>query len=1144
MSDAKPQANPEQRKAIQHSGGVLLEAGAGSGKTFVLVEHVVYLLEELAKQSRGLTGDDLKKEISGKLNKMVVMTFTKKAAGELALRLKSKFKEVFDGLDLNDGDGEYLREFWQYAVQGLDDLTVTTIHGFCYKLLRQGFFIDVDPELSIISDGPARERIQSLYKNWLSPKLQNNTISADQFMLSTFLANEKQLVTSLFEVFSDPGIRLTWKDMDLDEVMAGDIAKYFDNIFELLGIDSAFELFDLSRFNEFDDKKWYLYLKAFETQKLKKISNWDDYKGYQDFFASYGRVQKPRSNLGLHAVEDYFLEIRKLRDFVKKYSEDFEAFFAYKNQAYFDWISLFKDAFDYIDSRYFSIPGAGFGDLEYLVAINLRQPESRAKVLESYNYFIVDEFQDTSHVQFQIIEDLIGGDFEKLFCVGDVKQAIYGFRGGELAVFLECQKKVREVLTLTNNYRSAANVIDINNKLFSHIIPKGLGFKGLDRNPIPVVHQKYPFGDEGAQGLLQRFQVEIAGRENGDKYSVSQVNFYEAMAIIDIVKKIWKDEPNEHIAILYSKLTPTKFLLPLLIQAEIGFSSQVKIPFGEDPIIGIFKALIDAKLNERGRIEYASLMIVGYLHLLGVEISYDDSAKMVGRFYKDCLIVGVMESFRKMIFAMEISNSNYVNNMTYIEDLCLVGKNDFSSIWQLFSEYSDNKYKFEFQYGSNSEKLVIMTAHASKGLEFSTVILGGIHTNGRSMIDLSYFGKMPGSFKWKAHSNQKKPFLSPNLILERAYQEQKEFAESKRLFYVAATRAKNSLVWLDYNFTEDQFRYPANSWFVGLQSWIHDMDKDSLALIKLIEEQTKKISIDMELSDDMLAGLNNMPPLFHKDCLGIQQRDSFVDARDVDLGTVAELSVTRLAVICECPRKFYLVNICKMDERDISLLKELCPDRCCDSNSRNDELSMVEMHEEDRLQDEGEGNTNRRFFSSAQRGTRIHDYISESILKNFVLPRDLMAGGDDVLINSLEWLMSQLKKYGGYRFVSEEAIKFSLLGFTISGIPDLILDPLKSDKIYQVWDFKTGERNSEKEQTYWFQLMVYGYSSYLLGKNPRANSVKLVLAYVDQQLLVEKEFSFEEVENCLSMEWGKLANLGQINSDHCPHCQFGNICPH
>ena len=78
--------NTEQRAAIEHCGGVLLKAGAGSGKTFVLIEHICHLISKFIEENGGLELSHFENKIRERLNSIALMTFTKKAAGELSIR--------------------------------------------------------------------------------------------------------------------------------------------------------------------------------------------------------------------------------------------------------------------------------------------------------------------------------------------------------------------------------------------------------------------------------------------------------------------------------------------------------------------------------------------------------------------------------------------------------------------------------------------------------------------------------------------------------------------------------------------------------------------------------------------------------------------------------------------------------------------------------------------------------------------------------------------------------------------------------------------------------------------------------------------------------------------------------------------------
>ena len=79
----------------------------------------------------------------------------------------------------------------------------------------------------------------------------------------------------------------------------------------------------------------------------------------------------------------------------------------------------------------------GFADIEKLLFELLNNEEIKKSVNQNISYLVIDEYQDTSSIQFQIVKKIINGDLRKLYVVGDPKQSIYSFRGGEIDVFFK-----------------------------------------------------------------------------------------------------------------------------------------------------------------------------------------------------------------------------------------------------------------------------------------------------------------------------------------------------------------------------------------------------------------------------------------------------------------------------------------------------------------------------------------------------------------------------------------------------------------------------------------------------------------------------------------------------------------------------------
>lgn len=1109
-------ANPEQLKAIKHQGGVLLSAGAGSGKTFVLVEHVTYLVSSLIEEYWSKGEIEFTKRLKKRFSTIVLMTFTKKATGELAIRLKNKLQT------LAEENGE--RNPWQLAVKYLDYLTVTTIHGFCLKLIRQGHFIHAPENLEIISKNEQRQKVKELYLKWLDNVLKQHK---DRNLIERFLRREKEILSSYQEIFGDAALRLTWKNLNISSFDRAQVDIILADLLSDMDFRDVYtQQVDWTALDKFKDKDWYLYVQEFEKM-LPRDFNLAGLKTIAQFRNKMGKQPNQPRNSGIEQFKEYFQLMKELLIFIDKKASDFLLYDEHFETHVLPLFKLYQDLFNFIDSHYYDEPGLVFSDLETLVYEGLRNPETGKKIGDIYNYFIVDEFQDTSRIQFSILEKIIQGDYSKLFCVGDLKQAIYGFRGGELGVFQDLTKQIPLSLKLTNNYRSKPAIINFNNNVFEYLFQQGLKYEGLERYRIEVDTQTIP--DENPeldQGKLQKFLIDIPpvvdDKGKIKKLSNGEMNYKESLGIIHYLKSLKAQGNEKTVAILYRKLAPVNGLIRLLMAENLSFTAQVKIPFLQDPVIGIFKTLIEGELEEKSiRHILSTFLVRAYLNILNKSIGDDDLKHFIQKFSGNRQLMGLQTAFWQFLFDLGIANSNYQNNLKAIKGLIEFNGNDLAKIWSSLDQMNEENYSIDFQYGEKPNSVLIMTAHASKGLEFPYVILGGIHTNGMEKPDTAYLGKNPGSFKWKFELKKSSEYKTPQFWHEKYISEHKNFAESKRLFYVAATRAQEHLVWFDFNNQAEICKIVANSWIVGLRKFEASTTEKMTLINEIIHSHLKSISLE-EIEQEFIT---NPPHFFHQDPLGLLAKK-----QTNELLVVTDLSVTRLASLAECPRKFYLKNICKISDEEAKLFS---PDKIQDLDDENNQAKL--MQEEVLLEEVAP------FSDGAMnRGTFIHQTLSTMIKRNWVIPRGFDQAKD---LKAVEWVTQELMKYReNYNFISEEPIKFPIFGHMISGTPDLILVPPNKNERVKVWDFKTGRRKPTHEINYWFQLYLYAFASFELDFADKNSSIELTLAYVDHQELVTKHFTFSEISSLIKETWMKLDHLNEVNRDHCERCPYQNLC--
>lgn len=1071
--------NAEQMIAINHFGGKILSAGAGSGKTFVLIEHIITWLDNLRMKT---PANEWPQVIPFQLPKLVLMTFTKKAAGEMSIRMMKRLDDLCDSLH-DDKAGE----FWEIVRQYLSMMNITTISSFCHQLLGQGYFQDVGSDIQILSNVEFKNKISNLFNLWFISKSNN--------LNQVFQANSTALIGAMIEIYNSPELRLLWKEPLVKTSPERELNEYVGKMISELGLEELFDgSMDLNADAKEREKGWFVLLQSFDQliQASGPFSA-DSFKAYAEWAMNVGRLP-----IAVKAMsEDQKFHLEKIKVLVKELRDIQEDFinFIENYDTYWSWVEVFQEVYNFIDRNYFLEKGFAFADLEYYACVGLRSPIIREKIKKNYDYFIVDEFQDTSSVQYEIIQHLVGDNHQRIFCVGDKKQAIYGFRGGELLVFNQCSELLgtENNIWLKNNFRSQGNVIRFNNHFFERIFPLGHGFEGIDPNTVLMEAQAIPEA-KTTDGEVARFKTEIMGLESDKKLDL---DFYEAEALYQVIKDLLAREDIENVCVLYRKLRPSALLLDLLAENEVAFSAQVKVQYGEDPIINLFLRAIELKLNQNdpSKLSSTHFLMNSLLEVLNVKAQALDIQE---RFLGDLSILGLRLAFHKLVYSFGISNSQYQENSKLIDSICRVCNEDLIKVFHLLSSESEEAYSLQLMNGARAKRVIIMSAHASKGLEFDAVLLGGIHNNGVQMGKTDTIGKLPKSFRWKKVYNQKKFYKSPTYYLEADIDKAKEFSESKRLLYVACTRAVKYLGWIDLWATIDGKEKILST---GSNHWIKAMrlapEDDNLILEKGLQLSSKAIHQEADI------------PLILKDSLGIVSLGN-----QGRLGVFADTSVTKLAQLAQCPFKFYLSNICKITPPKLS------PKIFMDMGDDEEGIEAEEV-----------------FYSSMERGTRVHAGLSKLMLGEMELS-DVEASER----GKLEWVLSEADKVSdGKNIISEKQIKFSFFGQMISGTPDLIFE---DDSEVIVWDFKTGTRDESNEESYWFQLMCYGYAYANLKHFTPEKSVPLTLLYVDQKQSVTKVLTLGQISALLFDKWSKTESLNQVNLKHCSHCDYAPICIH
>ena len=446
---------------------LLLDASAGTGKTFTL-EHLV--LDLLLTPHLG--GKPLR------IDQILVVTFTEKAAGEMRKRIRLLIENLLAGNYKPAKAGDAAWALDEPALQALDQArmqfdraSISTIHGFCQRLLRETAFLSGEPFDTELVDGNKlfRRAVRDCIRTvWGVPDAPR-----EQAIRETLLAlgGEEPLLGLLDKVRKEPGERYAGPD---PIATAGRFAAAYDRAAlepELLawGITKGASLTSVCK--HLDALKTGCATRSWED--LKPHLNWifnDTGQGAQKLLAYLDGspllevlldLQDGLADAHAQAVDRFQLEAR-------------------------DRAAALKEAEGLLD----------FDDMVGRVAQALAAPGSgdllAASLQARYQAVLIDEFQDTSPDQWRIFDKAFG-QAGRIALIGDPKQAIYGFRGGDVHTYVQARAVLSArgaaTVPLDRNFRSTPGMIEAYNAILDQQAPDPF-FTGAIRYDHPVAPGK------------------------------------------------------------------------------------------------------------------------------------------------------------------------------------------------------------------------------------------------------------------------------------------------------------------------------------------------------------------------------------------------------------------------------------------------------------------------------------------------------------------------------------------------------------------------------------------------------------------------------------------------------------------------------
>ncbi len=843
----------EQSFAINANGSVLVSAAAGSGKTAVLVERVIRLLTDESSPVMA--------------NRLLIVTFTNLAAAELRVRIEKR-------LDKEIGENPNSALLQKQKIL-LSAAHICTIDSFCIDFIKENFELSgINPSFKIADNASINYLKGSVLEKIFSEYFDNKD---KDFMDLIYLVgadfDDKTLMDFVLEIFNfsrQMPYPALWIKSILEKYrshansLSDDwFSKTLENAEELISsssllISRAIKYLEDSNAVAAAYGPAYNYLSDFLDQLSKEIKNqeWDNIFNLLDSSfnpPALGRVKTSdkteQTELAASLRKTVLDNIKSLKSVFYAKREEIinQTLQVYPLIAKLvEILSKFeKQFYDELYKRdmmtFYMCEQEALSMLTEIKDDKIVIRENASDYISAYDAVLVDEYQDTNDLQ-DMLFNILSDNSSKLFCVGDVKQSIYRFRGANPYNFLKKKENLNQTkIDLGSNFRSRKEICLFINSFFKNLMYKENSGFDYDQKEMLVPNATFPENNElkseihvaNLKNLQSTFSESLSKSENAA--------VVEANIIADIIIEKMNAEPfikqdettnraarYEDFAIL-CRSTSTKGAIfaktlkergiPVsvdfgsLLESDevmtlIAFLKVINNPYDDISLLTLLTSpIFSFRIEELTEIRLLAkkdrLIRALYIYAKTSEkakhfcdtLSYFTERRIL--FNVSSLIEEIFErtNYLNIVSRYELGEEKRSNLLSFQSFAAESDTKNISlrSFLQLVDNMSSSDFKKPPVFLPGSVKL--MTVHASKGLQFPVCIIADAshQFNTQDISSSLLIDETNGfAFKYKETSFNPEDNIFRNILKDRAKSEL--LAEELRLLYVAMTRAEDSLI--------------------------------------------------------------------------------------------------------------------------------------------------------------------------------------------------------------------------------------------------------------------------------------------------------------------------------------------------------------
>ena len=802
----------------------LIEASAGTGKTYNIQHLYLRFIVE-----KGFTPDQI-----------LVVTFSREATAELKLRitrnlsLAEKFllgrslgtsseydvasvdqllfsilERVLEKVELE----EVLRRV-QFAVRAMDEAAILTIHGFCLSVLTDYAF-----ESGALFGVELVDERKGLFEDLLGDFLKKHVVYRGDFegkLLRKYLSIESLKVIAPLIYGKD------------DVVPVGEVPALPDvgKLYSTLLFEDFVEL--RKQLKSKRGARAYIILDFLESHTKPTDSDLLDFIGLVNGAVVSDIIKKSKYFYSVfhQDFQDIIQQLRKIPDIIS--------------------LTGYRLFIDYINQNYSELDNSEerskllFDDLLYMTRAAIKTGHNRLvkRVREAYSAVLVDEFQDTSGVQFDVFSSLFGGDETPFFMIGDPKQSIYAFRDADIFSYLKAvNSEDVSRATLSSNFRSTPEYIAAMNCLFENRI-------SYDNHALPFIFEEIEYININAgrkdsrilNGVGESAPLEIRWRDDNEVIKQDQAEREIIRSVADDIAL--KLEASQAGSVYFKNGDLKEMLKPSDFAVLVDKNKQgeaVRVELNKRGVVGVLLKsgsvldsieaeelgiILKAVVNSRNDSAVMAALSTRCFEYSLTQLAYyrRTDARLLdywAEFFSELEQVldkyGFLSAFTilferehdsvshpssKAVLATsengERAITNYLQLIEIIEgELLNKGEVD-SSVYDVLQDLrrsNSTSEEFEMRLESDEDAVKIMTVHKSKGLQFPIVYVPFLYS---SVKDKTKFSRPVTCHLDDGTIGLILSQADMSLYADRLGLEER--AERMRLLYVAVTRAVDKCI--------------------------------------------------------------------------------------------------------------------------------------------------------------------------------------------------------------------------------------------------------------------------------------------------------------------------------------------------------------